>query len=49
MEIKEAEIEDSGKYTCKIEEFGKEGDSETTCEVNVGGEIYKTVTRDTGK
>ena len=38
LEIKEAEIQDSGKYTCKIEEFGKEGDSETTCEVAVGGE-----------
>lgn len=37
LEIKEAELEDSGTYTCKIEEFGKEGESETSCEVVIGG------------
>ena len=37
LEIKEAEIEDSGKYTCKVMEFGKEGEDETTCDVNIGG------------
>jgi hypothetical protein len=37
LEIKSAEKEDSGTYTCKIEEFGKEGENETSCEVNIGG------------
>merc|ERR1712073_116517 len=31
-----ARVEDTGKYTCKIEEFGKEGDDETTCDVTIG-------------
>ena len=37
LEIKCAEKEDSGKYTCKVVEFGKEGEDETTCDVNIGG------------
>ena len=37
LTIKEARVEDTGKYTCKIEEFGKEGDDETTCDVTIGG------------
>merc|ERR1712226_190801 len=36
LTIKEARVEDTGKYTCKIEEFGKEGDDETTCDVTIG-------------
>ncbi len=35
---REAQLEDSGKYTCKIEEFGKEGENETSCDVTIGGE-----------
>ena len=37
LTIKEARVEDTGKYTCKIEEFGKEGDDETTCDVTIEG------------
>ena len=40
LTIREARIEDSGKYTCKIEEFGKEGESETSCDVTIGGTIF---------
>ena len=40
LTIREARVEDAGKYTCKIEEFGKEGDSETSCDVTVGGNIF---------
>ena len=37
LEIKEADLQDSGVYTCKIEEFGKEGENETSCELTIGG------------
>ena len=37
LEIKCPEKEDSGKYTCKVVEFGKEGEDETTCDVSIGG------------
>jgi len=37
LTIREAEPHDSGRYTCKIEEFGKPGDNETNCDVTVGG------------
>ena len=40
LTLREARVEDTGKYTCKIEEFGKEGDSETTCDVTIGGKHY---------
>ena len=40
LTIREARLEDTGKYVCKIEEFGKEGDSETTCDVTIGGKRY---------
>merc|ERR1711963_35803 len=36
LTIREARLEDAGKYTCKIEEFGKEGDNETSCDVTIG-------------
>ena len=42
LEIKCAEKEDSGKYTCKVVEFGKEGEDETTCDVNIGGKNTHT-------
>ncbi len=45
LEIEEAELEDSGKYTCKIEEFGKEGENETTCDVAIGGMTVTYVRR----
>jgi len=41
LEIKCAEKEDSGKYTCKVVEFGKEGEDETTCDVNIGDMQHK--------
>jgi membrane carboxypeptidase/penicillin-binding protein PbpC len=40
LTIREAKLEDSGKYTCKIEEFAKEGEGETTCDVTIGGTLY---------
>ena len=41
LTIREARLEDAGKYTCKIEEFGKEGDNETSCDVTIGGKISR--------
>jgi hypothetical protein len=40
LEIKECELTDNGTYTCKIEEFGKEGENETSCELVVGGSYF---------
>ena len=40
LTIKCAELKDAGKYTCKIEEFGKEGENETSCQVTIGGTHY---------
>ena len=37
LTIRKAELKDAGKYTCKIEEFGKEGENETSCQVTIGG------------
>ena len=37
LTIREARLEDAGKYTCKIEEFAKEGEGETSCDVTIGG------------
>ena len=39
LTIREAKLSDAGKYTCKIEEFGAEGEGETSCDVTVGGKI----------
>ncbi len=39
LTIRDLELSDAGKYTCKIEEFGKPGKDETTCELTVGGKI----------
>merc|ERR1712038_45004 len=36
LTIREARLEDAGKYTCKIEEFAKEGEGETSCDVTIG-------------
>jgi len=49
LTIREAEPHDSGRYTCKIEEFGKPGDNETSCDVTVGEYPYKFTTELTGK
>merc|ERR1712106_526198 len=35
LDIKSAEISDSGEYKCVIEDFGKEGANETSCKVGV--------------
>ena len=40
LTIRKAELKDAGKYTCKIEEFGKEGENETSCQVTIGGRIH---------
>ena len=40
LTIKQAELTDAGKYTCKIEEFAKEGEGETSCDVTIGGEYF---------
>jgi len=36
LDIRSAEIEDSGEYKCVIQEFGKEGENETKCNVDIG-------------
>ena len=41
LTIRCAELEDAGKYTCKIEEFGKEGEDTTSCDVTIGGKRQK--------
>lgn len=43
LEIKEAELEDSGTYTCRIDEFGKEGENETSCDVHIGGKLIQVL------
>ena len=35
LEIRSAELGDAGEYKCVIQDFGKEGDSETTCQLEV--------------
>merc|ERR1719289_817500 len=35
LDIRSAELSDSGEYKCVIEEFGKEGENETTCQVEI--------------
>ena len=35
LDIRSAEIEDSGEYKCVIQEFGKEGENETKCNVDI--------------
>merc|ERR1712226_1215394 len=49
LTLREARLEDSGKYVCKIEEFGKEGDSETTCDVTIGEFPHKFTNKLEGK
>ena len=39
LTIREARLEDTGKYTCKIEEFAKPGEEETSCDITIGGKI----------
>jgi len=36
LTLRDPQLEDAGAYTCKIEEFGKEGENETTCNVTIG-------------
>lgn len=45
LTIRKAELKDAGKYTCKIEEFGKEGENETSCQVTIGGRIHYIPTK----
>eukprot|EP00096_Caligus_rogercresseyi_P014915 TRINITY_DN737_c0_g1_i1.p2 TRINITY_DN737_c0_g1~~TRINITY_DN737_c0_g1_i1.p2 ORF type:complete len:893 (-),score=284.60 TRINITY_DN737_c0_g1_i1:6951-9629(-) len=49
LTIREAEISDTGTYTCKIEEFAKEGEGETSCEVSVGEFPHKFTSELKGK
>uniref|UniRef100_A0A0K2U6Y3 Uncharacterized protein n=1 Tax=Lepeophtheirus salmonis TaxID=72036 RepID=A0A0K2U6Y3_LEPSM len=47
--IREAEISDTGKYTCKIEEFAKDGEGETSCDVTIGEFPHKFTSELKGK
>jgi len=49
LTIRKAELKDAGKYTCKIEEFGKEGDNETSCQVTIGEKPHKFTNKLEGK
>merc|ERR1719411_1326703 len=49
LTVKSCELEDAGRYTCKIEEFGKEGDSECTCDLTVGEFPHKFSSQLEGK
>jgi len=49
LTIKECELTDAGRYTCKIEEFGKPGEDECTCDLTVGEYPYKFSSQLTGK
>jgi len=49
LTIRECELEDAGRYTCKIEEFGKPGEDECTCDLTVGEFPHKFTNQLTGK
>ena len=49
LTIKQCELEDAGKYTCKIEEFGTEGNDECTCDLTVGEFPHKFSSQLEGK
>jgi len=49
LTIRECELEDAGRYTCKIEEFGKPGEDECTCDLTVGEFPHKFTNGLTGK
>ena len=49
LTIKECELEDAGQYTCKIEEFGKEGQDTCTCDLTVGEFPHKFTSQLQGK
>ena len=49
LTIRDPQIEDTGKYTCKIEEFGKEGENETSCDVTIGEKPHKFTNKLKGK
>ena len=49
LTIKECELEDAGKYTCKIEPFGKEGEDTCTCDLTVGEFPHKFTSQLQGK
>ena len=36
LEIRSAEMGDAGEYKCVIQDFAKEGESETTCQLEMG-------------
>ena len=36
LEIRSAEMADAGEYKCVIQDFGKEGANETTCQLEMG-------------
>jgi hypothetical protein len=35
LDIRSAELGDSGQYKCVIQDFGAEGESETTCDLKI--------------
>ena len=39
LEVLNPELEDIGKYSCRITKFGKEGECETSCFLNIIGPI----------
>merc|ERR1719220_3303683 len=49
LTVKSCELEDAGKYTCKIEEFGKEGQDTCTCDLTVGEFPHKFASQLEGK
>ena len=40
LTITKAELTHSGRYTCKIVGFEKEGEAETSCDVEIEGAVY---------
>lgn len=49
LTIRECELEDAGKYTCQIEEFGKPGEDMCTCDLTVGEFPHKFASQLEGK
>ena len=49
LDIRSAELSDSGEYKCVIEEFGKEGENETKCMVEINEFEHKFTGQLTGK
>ena len=49
LDIRSAELSDSGEYKCVIQDFGKEGSNETTCKVEVEEFCHKFTGKLKGK